>query len=79
MEKNMYICPGCGSNNVRQMSKFNVICTLLIIAGVFFLAGCFYLKFLWIGTVIFLLFAFVSLFNKGMLRCKDCDKAWKIE
>ncbi len=59
-------CPVCGSNNVRQMSKFNVICTLLIIAGLFFLVGYLYLKFLWIGTALFLLFAFVSLFNRGM-------------
>lgn len=79
MEGSKYTCPGCGSNNVRQMSKFNVILTLLIIAGLFFLAGYFYLKILWIGTAVFLLFAFVSLFNKGMLRCKDCDKAWKME
>lgn len=78
MEENKYICPGCGSNNVRQMSKIKVICTLLIIAALFFLLG-FYLKYLWGGTVLFLLFAFVSLFNKGMLRCKDCDNAWKIE
>jgi hypothetical protein len=79
VQENKYTCPGCGSNNVRQMNKFNIICTLLIIAGIFFLTGHFFLKFLWVGTALFLFFALVSLFNKGMLRCKDCDKAWKIE
>jgi len=79
MEEINYTCPGCGSNNVRKMSKSNVIGTLLIIAGLFSLVGYLYLKFLWLGTAVFLLFAFVSLFNKGMLRCKDCDNAWKIE
>ncbi|TEB15888.1 hypothetical protein Psfp_01831 [Pelotomaculum sp. FP] len=79
MAENKYTCPGCGSKNVRQMSKFNVICTLLIIAGLFFLVGYLYLKFLWIGTALFLLFAFVSLFNRGMLRCTECDHAWKME
>lgn len=78
MEEKIYTCPECGSNNVRQMSKFRVISTLLIIAGLFFLLS-YYLKYLWIGTALFLLFAFASLFNRGMLRCKECDKAWKLE
>lgn len=79
MEGNNYTCPSCGSSNVRQMSKFKVICTLLIIAGLFFLLSYYFLKIFWFGTVLFLFFAFLSLFNKGMLRCKDCDKAWKKE
>ena len=69
-------CPRCKSNRVEPFGKALWFVFLFGSAGIFGLIG-FFLPFMWIVSVLLILISPLSFLASKMLRCKDCNNAWK--
>jgi hypothetical protein len=68
-------CPRCGSTRVQEISKWLLPFTAWGLSGCVLLVG-FVFPPLWLMLSVFAVMAFMGLFGKTRLQCKDCNLNW---